>query len=740
MATDALHADVPPTEGAGLTAWLRAVGRALEDGGLSARWWELTAYGSLILVAGVMRLLDLGSRAMHHDESLHSFYSWKLYMGDGFTHTPMMHGPLQFEASAGVFLLLGDSDVSARLLYAIAGTALVGLPFLFRQRLGRLGALFVAGMLPFSPAMLYFSRFARNDILMALWALSLVIAMWRFIDSGRHRYLYMSSALLALAFATKETTFILVAILGMFLTIVVVPRNWSAIARRVDAMGMSPAHALGRLASELWRAGRALDLSRASRPAALLILMITLTLPQWSALVSIAQDSAPLSWTNLVLAQGEGSPHIGAPAGGGLVLATLVVLLSLSASVYAGAKWNWAVWWRSALIFYGIWVVLYTTFFTNLSGVGSGLWQSLGYWVVQQGEARGGQPAYYYFVIGSVYEFLPLVLGVAAAVYYVRRRDVFGRFLVFWTVATLVLYTAASEKMPWLLVNITLPMIVLSGKFLGDIAQTIRWRRLLSSGAALVIPGVPILGYLLWQLAFFEARGGAYDLLMPIGLAAGSLGVAAGAFVLGKRVGASTVAAVALIPVAIGLSVLTVRTGAVAAYVNSDLPVEMIVYTQTSPDIKRLRDTLVLAGDATGQLDGVPITIDQTSGFTWPWAWYLRDQQGVDFPSYTTAPLEQAPETPVLLLHSNNRDDADGVLDEQYSEGQRIPHRQWFPEETYRGLTLGRFLTSFADRQAWRNAMDYFLYRKGVRDRIGSEDAYVYFSPSLPQDFQPAQK
>ena len=739
MATEAPHADVPSTEGARLTAWWRAVGRALEGGGLSARWWELTAYGSLILVAGVMRLWDLGSRAMHHDESLHSFYSWKLYIGDGFTHTPMMHGPLQFEANAGVFFLLGDSDVSARLLYAVVGTALVGLPFLFRQRLGRLGALFVAGMLTFSPAMLYFSRFARNDIIMAFWALSLVIAMWRFIDSGRHRYLYISSGLLALAFATKETVFILVAILGMFLAIVVVPRNWSAVARRVDAVGMSPAQALGHLASELWRAGRALDLSRVSRPAGLLILMITLTLPQWSAVVSIAQDSALLSWTNLVLAQGEGSPHIGAPAGGGLVLATLVVMLSLSAAVYAGARWNWAIWWRSALIFYGIWVVLYTTFFTNLSGVGSGLWQSLGYWVVQQGEARGGQPAYYYFVIGSIYEFLPLVLGVVAAVYYVRRRDVFGRFLVFWAVATMALYTVASEKMPWLLVNITLPMIVLSGKFLGDIVQTIRWRRMLPSGAALVIPGVPVFGYLLWQLAFFEARGGAYDLLMPIGLAAGSLGLAAGAFLLGKRVGASTVAAVAVVPVAVGLLILTVRTGAVAAYVNSDLPVEMIVYTQTSPDIKRLRDTLVLAADATGQPDGIPITIDQTSGFTWPWAWYLRDQQGVDYPSYATAPLEQAPDTPVLVLHSNNQDDTDGLLIARYAKGERIPHRQWFPEETYRGLTLGRFLKSFGDRQAWRGAMDYFLYRKGVRDRIGSEDAYVYFSPSLPQDFQPAR-
>ena len=39
-------------------------------------------------------------------------------------------------------------------------------------------------LLAFSPAMLYYSRFARNDILMAVWALGIVIAMWRYLDEG----------------------------------------------------------------------------------------------------------------------------------------------------------------------------------------------------------------------------------------------------------------------------------------------------------------------------------------------------------------------------------------------------------------------------------------------------------------------------------------------------------------------------------------------------------------------------
>ena len=54
-------------------------------------------------------------------------------------------------------------------------------------------------------------------------------------------------------------------------------------------------------------------------------------------------------------------------------------------------------------------------------------------------------------------------------IYYFRRKDTFGLFLVYCVQMSFLLYTIANKNMPWLLVNITLPMIVLSGKFLKDI-------------------------------------------------------------------------------------------------------------------------------------------------------------------------------------------------------------------------------------------------------------------------------
>ena len=718
-----------------LSRLVRRVGKSWTSE-LPFQWWELAGYGGLLIVAATTRLWDLGSRAMHHDESLHAFYAWNLANGKGYEHNPMMHGPFQFESSAAIFLVLGDSDYTARLLYALMGTLLVALPLLFRGRLGRIGALFVATGLTFSPALLYFSRFARNDIVSAVWTLGLVIAMWRYIDEEKNRYLYAASALLALMFTTKETSYIGTAVLGLYLVLVVAANKLARAGEGLSVEGLSPPAAAARAVSSVWSSVRRKPLlAGVERPASFLILLITLTMPQWSAFISLFQDWRILSWSNLVLAQPVGRPHIGAPEGGGIVIAFVVVVSLLGLSARWGSRWNWSIWWRCALIFYAVWALLYSTFFTNMIGIGSGIWQSLGYWAVQQDVARGDQPWHYYLIISSVYEFLPLILAVVAAVYYARRNDVFGRFLVYWAVATFVMYTLASEKMPWLLVNVTLPLIVLSGKFLADVVRGIEWRRLVAGGGLLLLPGVPLLLVLLWQLAFFDSdTGEAANLLFLLGLAAAALAMIAFGVYLARGTGSRNFAAFALVPVALILLALSVRTGWIASYRNGDVPVEMIVYTQTSPDIVGLVSQIEQLADATGRNDGVPVSVDQTSGFTWPWAWYFRDYARVDFPTYAGLPPEGAPDSAVVLVHLRNQDEVDEALREGFTEGVRFKHRWWFPEHKYKRLTLRKFLGAFLDRDAWRRSMDYFLYRKGVdREHLGSEDAVAYFRTPAPE-------
>ncbi len=57
----------------------------------------------------------------------------------------------------------------------------MAVPYFFRDHLGRIGALLAAVMLALSPTLLYFSRFGRNDIIMAFFATTLLILMWRYI-------------------------------------------------------------------------------------------------------------------------------------------------------------------------------------------------------------------------------------------------------------------------------------------------------------------------------------------------------------------------------------------------------------------------------------------------------------------------------------------------------------------------------------------------------------------------------
>ncbi len=707
----------------GIPAGIRA---GLVDGSISLT--ELVAYPVLVVAALVARLWDLGSRAMHHDESLHALYSYNLAVGDGYRHDPMMHGPFQMEATAGIFLLLGDSDFTARLLYALAGTALVALPFFLRNRLGRTGALLVAVMLAASPAMFYFSRFARNDILVAVWTLGLVIAMWRYLDEGKTRYLFWVSGLLALAFATKESAYVITTILGSYLLVEILSNNWTSITGLVRVGESNPLQALGQLVGGAWQTlQRGLRFENPSRQASLFVLLFTLSLPLGAALISFVQDTPLLDWTGVVLTSPIGSPTIGAPSDrGGIVIAAVTIGFLLWVSTIVGSKWAGMVWWKCAAIFGVVWVLLYSTFFTNPLGIGSGIWQSLGYWIVQQDVARGNQPLYYYLVITPLYEFLPLVFAVAGGIFYWRRRDRFGLFLVFWSIATFLLYTYITEKMPWLLVNLALPLIVLAGKFLGDVVEGIQWRRVWRRGGALIVPGTLLFVAAFWLLAFSEpvGREGYLGLLATVAAIAG---LAALGYLVLRWVGARNFWSVAAVTFALLLLALTVRATWHAAYRNGDTPVEMLVYTQTSPDLANVYRQIVNNLDET---DGpTTITIDGTGGFSWPWAWYLRGRSGVGYAGYSE-PITEAPDAEILLLNADNRPRSDDVLADQYGTGVRIPHRWWFPEN-YRGLTLGKLAGAAVDRDSWRTVMDYFLFRE-LSTSLGSSDVVVYVSPDVP--------
>jgi uncharacterized protein (TIGR03663 family) len=198
-------ATTPRAETGRLRAWL-----ARQDGR------ELAVWGVLVAVALILRLVGLSERPFHHDESQDAYFSYIFRQTGDYQYNPLLHGPFRFYLTALMYILFGDSDFTARLAPALMGTLMIPLCFGLRRTLGRGAALGMAALLAFEPTYLYFSRFAREDIYIACITLALLVVVFRFLDRPRKHHPALIGALLAVSFATKESTFITVFVMGTF--------------------------------------------------------------------------------------------------------------------------------------------------------------------------------------------------------------------------------------------------------------------------------------------------------------------------------------------------------------------------------------------------------------------------------------------------------------------------------------------------------------------------------------------
>jgi uncharacterized protein (TIGR03663 family) len=220
-----------------------------------ARAWEAGARRELVpfaVVASaalVIRVVALTKLPLHHDESEHAWFTWRLVSDAGYHYDPVFHGPVQFYAMAVADLLLGAGDLTARVAPALVGTALTTLPFFLRRQLGYAAALSASVLLCISPSVVYYSRFAREDIYFAFITLALFVAVFRFLGQPRPWHPSLVMGLLAVSFATKETTYISVFVGGSFFVAVV-------LVERVRARRAGRAARASPLLQRVWYVGR----------------------------------------------------------------------------------------------------------------------------------------------------------------------------------------------------------------------------------------------------------------------------------------------------------------------------------------------------------------------------------------------------------------------------------------------------------------------------------------------------
>jgi uncharacterized protein (TIGR03663 family) len=591
---------------------------------------------AFVIVAIITRFWNVGERAMHHDESMHAKFAWDTFRGNIYKYNPLLHGPFQFLSVAASFWLFGATETTARAVPAFFGVALVALTFLWRRWLGVTGWLISLGIFTLSPSFIYFSRMLREDSYTATWTLLAMTGFIGFVLLRRRAWYYTFCIGLSFAYATKESTFITMFLIGTFLLISIMWEHASLPLRRAIQVGAVGAivggfitAVVGLYKKELFEIGGG---------------FIGLAL---GALVGVAYDRYKPENPDGLTARERGAK--------GTMTGAWRALWGDSTGFWGLGTFSGGI-----VLFSVIFIILFTSFFTNFGGIREGLIGGIRYWLEQHGVQRGNQPWFYYILIIASYETLPFVFFVLATIEYLRRPTWVTSFMLWWGWGALTIYSWAGEKMPWLVIHIVTPMVLLAARFLGEI-----WHR--EGGNQ-------------WY------RGG-------------SICVAA---------------------MLVGWSI---HTGWPVNFERPDTPRDLLVYTQTAPDVKKvMADIERMSLEQTANSRDLGVTVQ--SGAWWPFSWYLRDFKNVDYPSQLNAPATK----PVVIVALED-DDKNAPFLNGYAK-TKYKMRWWYPED-YRNITLRSIRNVFTNAETRSGLWQWLIYREPTQP-LGSYDFFVYVREGIP--------
>ena len=635
----------------------------------------LISYISIFIISFLFRFIELGNRAIHHDESLHGYFSYVTSNGDYYAHNPLTHGMFLFNILSGLFWLLGSNDFLLRLPFAAVGLMLVFTPILIRKDIGDKATLLIALLLAISPSLAYFSRFARNDIFMSGIIILLFIFILKYVKTKKNTWLFQTVGIIALGFTIKESMYINLFGVLIFLFI------YSFRDLRDLALAK-------------------ITINEINHVTKLFLILLLITIPLGAPLLSIFQSSL-----GVILATPDSYPGIpaGLPVGNGIIFAFFITFILLITSNILGFLIDKRTWIISFFIFVTIFTLMFTTFFINPSGIITGHWQSLGYWLSQHDVARGGQPYYYYLLILSTNEFLIFFTGLPLAFYFLIKGEFYERFLSFTAIYSLIAFSIAGEKMPWLMVNFVTPLIflvpIIIVRGIDNLHKPKEILLLYFVSSSVIIYSFLNLLFSDYSLEFNNLY---YDIIFLII----SILIICFAFTSKKIFATKQFLISFSLVFFIFLTFLTIRTTNKVIYEFSDEPFDMLIYTQTSQPLHRLNNEIV---DSYMIKDDLVVGIDTLDGFAWPWMWYLREYQNVIWIDNMQVSDH---DYDYLLINSKNIGQLSTEFLSDYNIKRTIPHREWFPENIYRDKTIKDFAMIIFDNKNRISISEYYLDRK----------------------------
>jgi DNA-binding beta-propeller fold protein YncE len=274
-----------------------------------------------------------------------------------------------------------------------------------------------------------------------------------------------------------------------------------------------------------------------------------------------------------------------------------------------------------------------------------------------------------------------------------RQPPVLG-LLLYWSVMSLIAFSFAGERMPWLTSHIAMPMILTGAWAFGRLIESFEWSAfqrqrgwlvLILSGLFLLTtwrtfslifgPTPPFQGRELAQLEVTNQF-----LLAFAGMAASGVCL----FFLLRDWTVKRMGKFALILLAAALAVITIRTSYRANFILYDTAKEFLVYAHSARDPK---DVLEQVEEISFRLTGgKDIVVAYDNDMLYPYWWYFRDYPNRRW--FSDTPTRDLRDAPIILVGSGNFGLIEPVVGNEYI---RFDHtRLWWPTQVYYNLTFQR--------------------------------------------------
>ncbi|MBN1972817.1 MAG: TIGR03663 family protein [Sedimentisphaerales bacterium] len=170
----------------------------------------------LILVATIaallLRLPRLSQRPMHGDEAVHAIKFGKLLEKNIYRYDPHeYHGPaLNYLTLIPAWLSSADTlakanECTLRIVPVCCGVLLVLFVMLIADGLGSNASVFAAILTAISPAMVFYSRYYIQEMLLVCFTFGIIVSGYRYSRTGKIIWIIMVGVFLGLMHASKET-------------------------------------------------------------------------------------------------------------------------------------------------------------------------------------------------------------------------------------------------------------------------------------------------------------------------------------------------------------------------------------------------------------------------------------------------------------------------------------------------------------------------------------------------------